>query len=213
MIRSNKFLYSTLAFLATGASLQAIMFPKWPVATALPKKQIETDLQRSGLILKPLDTFTAQRNYDIASSEALRFSMENRGELAIRRSTVREFLNFRADYINEQGKELALVNSKPSSDPRFIEGTIGTRTALQTCMVEDIASIPPILGVTFKQLGEPIANQKVDSLTALKRFAGIEPNRDYSCLLITLLSDPDKPISPAKFSQLISKISPYLHHR
>ncbi len=213
MMNSHKLLYSTLAFLATGASLQAIMLPRWPVAAALPQKQIETDLERYGLIQKPLGTFAGQRNYDVASSDALRFSIRNKEELVIRRSTVREYLNFRADYINKQGKGLELVNSKQSSDPRFIEGRIGDRTALQTCMVESRGSNRPILGVTFKQLGEPIANQKVDSLTTFKRFAGIEPSRNYSCLLITLISAHDRRASPSQFSQLISKVSPYLHYR
>lgn len=212
-MNSHKLLYSTLAFLATGASLQAIILPRWPVAAALPQKQIETDLQQSGLIQKPLGAFAGQRNYDVASSNALRLSMGNKEELVIRRSTVREFLNFRADYINKQGKGLELVNSKQSSDPRFIEGTVGDRTALQTCMIKDHGSNNPILGVTFKQLGEPIANQKVDSLTAFKRLAGIEPSRNYSCLLITLFSAPDRHASTSRFSQLIGKISPYLHHR
>lgn len=211
MIKGNKLLYISLALLATGASFQAMILPRWPVADPLPQKLIEVGLQRSSPGFRPLGTLPAKRSYDISSSEALRFSMADKDELTIRRSTVREFLNFRADYISKQIKELELIKSKTSIDPRFTEGSIDGRPALQTCVIDDKTSREPILGVTFKQLGEPIANKKVDLNTILKRFAGIEPSRHYSCFLITLISESGTAKTPAQLSELINKVSPYLY--
>lgn len=195
-----------LAALATLAALQAVVFPRWPRAKPLPQQHLLASVQRADSQAKPLTLpekeRQASRSHDLAVSETLAFRFGDGEELRVLRGTSRERAKFAIDTFTAKRPELKLRNSTLSGPPARTSGVIQGRPALQTCLVA-LSPVAQGFGVDAAQLA-PLVDQAAQGReAALRRILGLQDNRDYSCVLISLRSGNAGPVSLTRWNQLV----------
>lgn len=200
---------AVLAALASIAALRASLWPLWPRAEPLPETRLVRSLQQAGLAATavPLKEEQAQahRDHDKAVSQTLAFRFASGEELRLLQGVVRNPLEFDPKIFTIKRKDLFLKNPKLAGPPPQKIGTIAGRPARQTCLV---ALSPTALGygVDWKTLGDLVNRSAVGKESAFRRFLGLEANRHYACVLISLRSGGAEPVSPQLWNRLLQTL-------
>lgn len=199
--------FAVLAAVASIAAIRASLLPLWPRAESLPEGRIASALKQAGLAATavPLQEAEAkpQRNHDKALSPTLAFRFRTGEELRLVRGAVRNPLDFDPNTFSKQRKDLRLSKGKPAGPPPQRIGTIAGRPARQTCLV---ALSPTARGyeVEWSPLGKLVTRSSAGQANTVRRLLGLEPSRDYSCVLISLRSGGAGPVSPELWNRLLA---------
>jgi hypothetical protein len=184
--------FAVLAGLASLAALQASLLPRWPRAAPLEAAVIVNRLRQAGLQPEPIvlqgEQTKANRSREIAVSAPLAFRLPGGEELRVVRGTVRHRLSLQAAAIASKSEELTLKKRRLiAGPPPSAEGRIGGRPAIQTCLVPEAPRSSPY-GVTNRQLLFLVDQAARGWEAELRRLLGLQANRSYSCVLISLRS-------------------------
>jgi hypothetical protein len=200
---------AVLAAVASIAALRASLWPLWPRAEPLPQAALARTLQQAGLTATavPLKEKQAEphRDHDKAVSQTLAFRFATGEELRLLQGVVRNPLEFDPRTFTIKRKDLFLKNPKQAGPPPQRIGTIAGRPARQTCLV---ALSPTALGygVDWSTLGELVNRSAVGRDSVVRRFLGLEANRHYACVLISLRSGGTGPVSPQLWNRLLQTL-------
>lgn len=178
-------LYSFLAIVATVAATKAMVWPSRPAARPLDREAITKAINDSGFNASPLKPLAAKSNSELATSEAIGYSIGNGLELRLMRGAVRRRLNFQAAYLaTSHPDELRLSRRHFShGTPSYAIGLIKTQPANQTCLVEG-GRMKDAFAVTRNDLTLLIDQASKSKWSRMKSIAGLQVNRNYQCILI-----------------------------
>lgn len=205
-----------LACLASLLALQASLLPRWPTARPLPVSAITEALLQAGISAEPVpsaaDTNRVQRNHEFATSAPLvwRLSVGSTStagaELHLMRGSVRQRGNLQAALFTRDRKDLKLERrSLEPGPPPLARGTIDGRDALHTCWVANPHD-GGAFGVTAERLMSLVDSQARGWRDALPRLIGLQPNRENSCVLISLRSSSSAALPPGLLPALLNAL-------
>lgn len=199
-----------LAALATLAALQAAAFPRWPRARSLPQQKLLASVQRidtQATVLTPsAKEEQPKRNHDLAVSKTVAFRFADGDELRVLRGVSRERAKLAIQTFTAGRPELKLQNSTTNTPPIRIAGTVQGRPALQTCLVA-LSPKAQGFGVNSEQLAPLVDRDAQGKAATIRRILGIQANRNYSCVLISLRSGSSRPVSLARWNQLLQVLT------
>lgn len=207
-----------LAGLASLAALQATLLPPWPKARPLSAAAISEALRQASISAEPLassaDASLGERSHELATSAPLAWRL-NAGatgqagaELSLMRGTVRKRGNLQAALIARDRKNLKLERRRlEAGPPPVARGTIAGRDGLHTCWV-GTPGAGGGYGVTSEQLTYLIDSQAQGQghTGSVLRLIGLKPNRDHSCVLISLRSGSPAPLPAALLPLLLNAL-------
>ena len=177
-------LYSILAVIASIAATKALIWPRWPVARPLDQQAMTKALNDGGLHVTPLKPFAAKRNSELATSAAIGYSIKDGMELRLMRGVARKRFNFQTAFFTTLHPELQLKQRNLSAGPPpYVFGVIQSQPALQTCLVQGDQAAEAF-GATGEQLTPLVDGASTSRWSSLKSMAGLDPNRNYECILI-----------------------------
>ncbi|MFM7732108.1 MAG: hypothetical protein ACKO6F_01300 [Cyanobium sp.] len=196
-----------LAALASLAALQASLLPRWPRARPLPAAALTAALEKAGFAAERLPASPGaaqgQRSHELALSAVLAYRLADGSELRLVRGTARQRGNLQAALFARDSKHLRLKQRQllPGPPPQA-RGSIGGRDARQTCWVHT-PTPGGGFGVTAGQLMPLVDSQAAGRQAALLRVIGLQANRDYSCVLISLRAGNAAPLPADRFPALL----------
>jgi hypothetical protein len=188
--------YGVLAALACLAALQALVLPRWPRVQELRRAPIELALRQAGFLPVALPNLPASRSYELASSATLGYRLQGGLQLRLRSGAVRERKNVQIAFIGRDRPELALQQ-------------LGNQPALQTCLIPG-APLVDAFGVTWEQVPLAVDRLAAGSKASALRILGLQPNRSYQCVLISLRSHQGEPIPVPTWHRLLDALHPAL---
>ncbi len=198
-------IYSIFALIASVAATKAIIWPRWPVARPLDQQAMTKALTDAGLDIIPLKPLAAKRNAEIATSTAVGYSLGNELELRLLRGVALKRFNFQAAFLSTLHPELQLKQRHLSAGPPpSAIGLVGNQPALQTCLVQEIQG-SDAFGVTGEELTTLIDRASQSRWSKLRSIAGLQPNRNYECILIQAKSTKNLPvlIEPSRWLRIL----------
>jgi hypothetical protein len=182
--RKVRALYSFFAVLATVAATKAMVWPTRPVAQPLDQVAISKALTDGGFKTSLLKPLAAKNDSELATSDAIGYSIGNGLELRLMRGVARKRLNFQAAFLAKSHPELRLIQRHLSNGtPSYAIGLIQTHPTNQTCLVEAGRS-KGAFAVTRNELTLLIDQSSKTKWSTLKSIIGLQANRDYQCILI-----------------------------
>jgi hypothetical protein len=179
---------------AAATALAALLRPPGPQVSDLPASQVRSGL--SSLVQQPrlLPAVAPWRSEGIALSTLRRYQLQPGLELRLQRVQVWRRADFQLAYITRPWtagrRDLAL-----GAQRRLVSGQAGVHalgqrggTAVrQTCLVGDAGDA--VAGVTAVQLTAPVDQRANRPAAIAARLVGLEPNRSWQCLLVSLHSE------------------------
>jgi hypothetical protein len=196
--------YTVLVLATSVAALQAMVWPRWPSAQPLDQESLAKALVDGGFASAPLPPLPAKRDAELATSSAIGFSMPNGMELRVMRGTARRRFNFQTAFLARSYSQLKITNRDLSSQsPPTAIGLIQNQHARQTCFVEGEAGNQPF-GVTRDELAPLI--DKASTGNGLKSILGLQPNRNYQCVLIQATSRADAAIDQPTWRRILTAV-------
>lgn len=197
---------AVLAAFTSVAGIRASLFPLWPRSEPLDGARLSRALKEAGLGATPLrlkdPQFQASRDHDKALSPTLAFRWATGEELRLVRGVVRNPLEFDPNTFSKSRKDLRLNNGKLAGPPPQRIGTVDGRSARQTCLVA-LSPMAQGYGVEWQTLGNLVNRTAAGRASAVRRLVGLEPNRTYACVLISLRSGGAAPVSPELWNRLL----------
>jgi len=180
-------LYSFLVIVATIAATKATVWPSRPVAPPLDEEAITKAIKDSGFNASPLEPLAAKSNSELATSEAIGYSIGNDLELRLMRGAVRRRFNFQAAYLaTSHPDELRLRRRHFShGSPSYAIGLVKSQPANQTCLVEG-GPMKGAFAVTRNDLSLLIDQASKSKWSSIKSIVGLQANRNYQCILIQI---------------------------
>jgi hypothetical protein len=202
--------YALLAGIATVAALQASLFPRWPQAPQLPANLVLHALKQGGLRPETLKPGAAEergdRSLELSISPPLVFRLPGGEELRLVRGAFRQRYSVQVAGIAAKSPGLALSNRRLfPGPPPSAEGRVKDHPARQTCFVPQ-ALTPKAFGVTSDQILTWVDVASAGRPNDLRRLIGLQPNRDYSCILISLRSGDDSPVSENLWQRILAAL-------
>lgn len=180
--------YSVLALAASLAAIKALVWPRWPEARPLDQPAITRALKEAGLAAVAINPLPAKRSAELATSEAIGYSLDNGQELRVMRGVARRRFNLQTAFLTSSQPALHLKTRHLVSAPvPYADGLIKKQPALQTCLVQD-APESAAFGVTRDQLTALIDKTSQTRWSNLKAAIGLQPNRVYQCIVIQVKS-------------------------
>lgn len=203
-----------LAGLASLAALQASLLPRWPRARPLPAAAISAALRQAGISADPLPAPAGrgERSHELATSAPLAWRLSTAAtgaaaaELRLLRGTARQRDNLQTALFARDQKDFKLERRRlEPGPPPLARGMIAGRDGLHTCWVETPAAGGGY-GVTAEQLTALVDSQARGRRAWLVRLIGLQPNRDFSCVLISLRSGSAAPLPAALLPALLNAL-------
>jgi hypothetical protein len=186
--RKVRVLYSFFAVLATVAATKAMVWPTRPVAQPLDQVAITKALTNGGFKTSLLKPLAAKNDSELATSDVIGYSVGNGLELRLMRGVARKRFNLQAAFFAKSHPELRLIKRELSNGkPSYAIGLIQSRPTNQTCLVEGGRS-KDAFAVTRNDLSLLIDQASRTKWSTLKSIIGLQPNRDYQCILIQVQS-------------------------
>lgn len=137
-----------------------------------------------------IQNFSAQaigrkNDSELATSDVIGYSVGNGLELRLMRGVARKRFNLQAAFLAKSHPELRLIKRQLSNGkPSYAIGLIQTYPTNQTCFVEGARS-KDAFAVTRNDLSLIIDQQSSRTKwSTLKSIIGLQPNRDYQCILV-----------------------------
>lgn len=202
--------YGVLAVLASLGAVQALVLPRWPRVENLATTPIEQALKRAGFTNTSLALLPPSRSYELASSSVPGFGLAEGRELRLVRASVRERKNMQIAFIGRDRPELALKTRQlQEGPPPTASGRVGNQAALQTCLVPGVQG-PEAFGVTWLELPLAVDRLAVGPQATARRILGLQQNRAYECVLISLRSTDGTAIPLPIWRRLLHTLQPAL---
>jgi hypothetical protein len=212
--RPMRLTLAALLPLAAGTALVALLRPLGPQVSDLPASQVHAALASLARPPRPLPAVAPWRSEGIALSTLRRYQLQPGLELRLQRVQVWRRADFQLAYITRPWtagrRDLALGATR-----RLVHGQAGVHalaqrgaTAVrQTCLVGESGAA--LAGVTAAQLAAPVDQRANRPATIAARLVGLEPNRSWQCLLVSLHSDRRLHAEP-QVAGLWSRLQPVL---
>ena len=179
-----RYLYSILAIATAIAGIKAMVWPRWPIAKPLNQEAISKALGNEGLKVLALKPYAAKRNAELATSEAIGYSLGNSFQVRLMRGTARQRFNFQTAFLTTLHPQLELKQRRLLSEiPAYTIGFAQQNPTLQTCLVQGYGNKEGF-GVTREELTSLVDKISKTKSNGLKSFIGLSPNRDYQCILV-----------------------------
>lgn len=198
-----------LAAVATLAALQAALFPRWPKAEPLPQQRLLTSLEGTESEISPLALPSkerqASRTQNVALSETMAFRFADGEELRMLRGVARERGSFTLKTFTTHRPELILKGGSLDGSPPRMDGRIQGRPARQTCVVA-LSPKAQGFGVNESQLTTLVDRAAQGKAAAMRRILGLQENRNYSCVVISLRSGSSRPVSVDRWNRLLEVV-------
>jgi hypothetical protein len=192
------------------AALQALVLPRWPRVQELRRAPIELALRQAGFLPVALPKLPDSRSYELASSATLGYRLQGGLQLRLRSGAVRERKNVQIAFIGRDRPELALQQRQLlEGPPPTASGRLGNQPALQTCLIPG-APLVDAFGVTWEQVPLAVDRLAAGSKASALRILGLQPNRSYQCVLISLRSHQGEPIPVPTWHRLLDALHPAL---
>jgi hypothetical protein len=199
-------LYAFLVVIATVAATKAMIWPRWPMAQPLEQDVITEALTKGRFKISPLKPLAAKRDAELATSSALGYSLDNVLELRLMRGVARRRFNFQTAFLTKEHPELQLKQRHLSPGiPAYAIGFAQKQPSVQTCLVGgDEAN--KAFGVTREELPSLVDQMSKTKWSGPKSILGLQPNRDYQCIVIQAKTTDGSAISinRAKWLHLLS---------
>jgi hypothetical protein len=178
-------LYSFLTIVATVAATKAMVWPSGPEARPLDQEAITKAITASGFNASPLKPLAAKSNSELATSDAIGYSIGNGLELRLMRGAVRRRFNLQAAYLATSHPDKLLLSRRHFSHgtPSYAMGLIQTQPANQTCLVEG-GGMKDAFAVTRNDLSRLIDQASKSKWSSIRSIVGLQANRSYQCILI-----------------------------
>lgn len=216
-VQPHRPLRLTLAMLvpvAAAAALAALLRPPGPQLSDLPASQVLSRLAGLGLGPRPLPAVSPWRSEGIALSTLHRYQLQPGLELRVQRVQVWRRSDFQLAYLTRPWtagrRDLALGSIRRLvPDPAGVHALAqrGGTAVRQTCLVGDAGTA--VAGVTAVQLTTPVDQRASRPPAVAARLLGLEPNRTWQCLLVSLHSDPQRQAEP-QVAALWARLQPAL---
>jgi hypothetical protein len=192
--RSLRLTLAVLLPLAATSALAALLRLPGPQVGDLSESTVRHRLAEAGFSVRTLPSVAPWRSDGIALSTLRSYQLQPGLELRLQRVKIWRRADFQLAYMTrpwtEARRDLALGGPR-----RVVRGPAGfhaiagrgTAAVRQTCLLAGPGRAAS--GVTAAQLGA-LADQRASGPAALAaRLVGLEPNRSWQCLLVSLHSD------------------------
>lgn len=202
--------YGLLATIASVAALQATIFPSWPKAGPLPEAAILQALRQAGLrpqlVKLPSSKSEEIRSQEVSVSAPLVVRLSGGEELRLVRGAFRQRYTLQTAGIAAKSPDLALRQRRLlAGPPPASEGMINNKPARQTCFVPH-APLPSAYGVTSEQILPLVDTASLGTTARIRRLIGIQANYNYSCILVSLRSPDQDPISGGLWQRTLAAL-------
>lgn len=202
--------------LALAAALKAALLPTWPRVAALNSVEVQQPLEHLGLEAKPLTGEPPWRSEGLALSGLQRYELKPGIQLQLQRVQIQRRDDYQLAYMGRPwtpGRhDLALGPKTQVVRSGAGEHAIAERP---TTVVRQTCLIGPGSGVTATQLGT-LADQLSSGPGAIAaRLLGLQPNRSWQCLMVSLhstRSQPTEHAAAALWPQLQKALKPLAAH-
>ncbi len=211
-----RLILASLSGIASLAALQALALPPWPAAAPLAAPAVLASLEKAGFEATALPPGPAQRSSELARGPRLVFQLRDgatTATLQLLPAQVRQRANFQLALISRNQPSLALPPGLPlrsnGGSVAYVIGQLGNQQLRQTCLVSPPQGVAsglganaalgvgsqattsgvtptPVGGVTAAQLGAAADRGASGARMTMARILGFYPNRNYSCLLVSL---------------------------
>ena len=216
-VQTQRPLRRTLAVvvpLAAATALAALLRPPGPQVSDLPASQVRSKLASLALRPRPLPAVSPWRSEGIALSTLRRYQLQPGLELRLQRVQVWRRADFQLAYMTRPWtagrRDLALGAQRrllPGQAGVHALGQRGSTAVRQTCLVGDAGDA--VAGVTVAQLTAPVDQRANRPAAIAARLVGLEPNRTWQCLLVSLHSDRQLQAEPT-MAALWTRLQPAL---
>ena len=201
-----------LCSLAAAAALQSLLLPRWPRAQELPRARLTALLRQVEPRVKALPPRPDQRGYERSRSALLAWRLPGGNELRLVQASARQRDSFQAAFLGRDQPLLALQQRRlDRPTPGSASGRIQGRPALQTCLVPAPQG-PATAAVTAVALGRAADRRVANRTDTVRGLLGLQPTREFSCLLVTLRSGSAQPLPPALWQQLLQLLQASMAH-
>jgi hypothetical protein len=202
--------YGILAAIGSLAALQATLFPSWPKAEPLPEAAILQALRQAGLrpqsVKLPSSTSEGIRSQEVSVSAPLVVRLSGGEELRLVRGAFRQRYTLQTAGISAKSPDLALTKRRLlAGQPPASEGMINNKPARQTCFVP-YALVPSAYGVTSEQILPLVDTASLGTAAKIRRLIGIQANYNYSCILVSLRSPDQAPVSGSLWQRILAAL-------
>jgi hypothetical protein len=206
--------YGLLATIASLAALQATLFPSWPKAGPLPEAAILQALRQAGLDPQPVKLPSSRsegiRSQEVSVSAPLEVRLSGGEELRLVRGAFRQRYTLQTAGIAAKSPDLALTQRRLlAGPPPASEGIVNNRPARQTCFVPQ-SPLPAAYGATSEQILPLVDAASVGQAAEIRRLIGIQANYNYSCILVSLRSPDQAPVSGSLWQRILAALPPAL---
>jgi hypothetical protein len=200
--------YGLLAAIASIAAVQATIFPSWPKAAPLPKAAVLKALRDAGLRPQPLELQSSKageiRSQEVSVSAPLVFRLAGGEELRLVRGSFRQRYTLQAAGIAAKSPDLVLTKRLLlAGPPPASEGKIKNKPARQTCFVPH-SPLPSAYGVTSEQILSLVDAASLGRSARIRRLIGTQANYNYSCILVSLRSPDQTPVSERRWQRILA---------
>ncbi len=200
--------YGVLAAIASLAALQATLFPSWPKADSLPEAAILQVFREAGLRPQPVKLPSSKsngiRSLEVSVSAPLVVRLSGGEELRLVRGAFRQRYTLQTAGIAAKSPDLALTQRRLLvGPPPASEGMINNQPARQTCFVPH-APLPSAYGATSEQILPLVDSSSVGTAARIRRLIGIQANYNYSCILVSLRSADQAPVSESLWQRILA---------
>ena len=199
---------------AAATALAALLRPPAPQVSDLPASQVHAQLAGLALRPSPLPVVAPWRSEGIALSTLRRYQLHSGLELRLQRVQVWRRADFQLAYMTRPWtagrRDLALgANRRLAADQAGVHALAqrGSMAVRQTCLVGEAGD--GVAGVTAAQLTAPVDQRANRPAAIAARLVGLEPNRSWQCLLVSLHSDRQLHAEP-RVAALWSRLQPAL---
>lgn len=202
--------YGLLAAIASLAALQATVFPSWPKAAPLPEVAVLQALRQAGLrperVMLPTSKAGGIRSQEVSVSAPLVVRLSGGEELRLVRGSFRQRYTLQTAGIAAKSPDLALTQRRLlAGPPPSSEGRIDNKPARQTCFVPH-APLPSAYGVTSEQILPLVDTASLGTAARIRRLIGSQDNYNYSCILVSLRSPDQTPVSETRFQSILAAL-------
>lgn len=192
---------AALVPLAAALAAAALLRPPGPQVSDLSSAQVGLRLASLGLRPRMLPPVSPWRSEGIALSGLQRYQLQPGLELRLQTVQVWRRADFQLAYMTrpwtDGRRDLALgAGRRLVPDQAGMHGMAqrGSTVLRQTCLVGDAGAA--LAGVTVTQLTAPVDRRASRPAAIAARLVGLQPNRPWQCLLVSLHSDRQLQVEP-----------------
>jgi hypothetical protein len=146
------------------------------------------------------------RSQELSVSAPLVVRLSGGEELRLVRVSFRQRYTLQTAGIAAKSPDLDLKQRRLlAGPPPASEGRIDNKPARQTCFVPH-APLPSAYGVTSQQILPLVDTASLGTAAKIRRLIGSQANYNYSCILVSLRSPDQSPVSESQWQRVLTAL-------